>query len=162
MIFKPHHIDLIIAGQKTQTRRRAQYGEHLVCTKAATCVYYGSGVQKWRVGNHYSVQPGRTQPGAKWHPGFRMWNPLVVNPQELIPLLIEITDLRMEKLQDISVGDCIDEGYPYPLPHDPDYLAGQYPDPITWYRDLWDEINPRWPWRLNLDVFVIQFKLVKE
>jgi hypothetical protein len=90
-------------------------------------------------------------PGAKWQPSIHM-------PRSVARLFLEVTDVRIERLQDISEEDAKSEG---PTQH-PDY-----PDEFftTWegaFRYLWDSINAkRAPWDSNPTVAVYSFKLVE-
>lgn len=64
-------------------------------------------------------------------------------------LTLEITDVRVERLQDIDRGDCMAEGCPFPN------MAVN--DPIGWFSGLWDSIYGNWhanPW-----VWVVEFKV---
>ena len=85
-------------------------------------------------------------------------------PKWATRIWLEITDVRVERLQEISECDAIDEGtgvWFESHPHegwdgDPDqYRKG--------YRELWDSINgKKYPWSANPWVFAIAFKVVKK
>lgn len=66
---------------------------------------------------------------------------------------IEITDVRIERLQDISRGDAMDEGCPFPN-------MAKGPDPRQWFTELWDEINGAGSWAATPWVWVVEFKRV--
>jgi hypothetical protein len=55
---------------------------------------------------------------------------------------LNVTNVRIERLQDISRGDAMDEGCPFS-----NMAAG--PNPRDWYRDLWDSINGAGAWDAN-------------
>lgn len=61
-------------------------------------------------------------------------------------LTLTITDVRVERLQDISEADAIAEGWPVGLVF-----------PIDWYRSLWDSINGVGSWDSNPWVTAISF-----
>jgi hypothetical protein len=81
---------------------------------------------------------------------------------------LEVTDVRVERLQDISEEDAVQEGIdivrPEPFVHRyRDYLA----TPNTYYylasdsfKSLWDKINGRESWDANPWVWVVSFKVV--
>lgn len=157
MLFKPEHIDLIIAGRKTQTRRVCRVGEELQRDYATrdgytTAVISANGRAKWAVGRTYAVQPERGSPGVWW--GYRFdGRPVRSHPEnrwvnDQKPLRIVITDIRQERLQDISEADAIAEG-----------AQG-----VAEYADVWDAINTR-PgdcWRDNPLVWALTFEVVRE
>jgi hypothetical protein len=57
-------------------------------------------------------------------------------------LTLTVTDIRVERLQDISRGDAMEEGCPFP-----NMASG--PNPCRWYAELWDEINGSGAWAAN-------------
>lgn len=88
MIFA-HTIDLVLSGQKTQTRRPIKCGETYDETLKAIRSRAGRRIT-YRVGKTYAVQPGRGQPAIA-----RM----------------RITNVRQEPLAAITTADAIAEGY---------------------------------------------------
>jgi hypothetical protein len=85
------------------------------------------------------------------------WKPSIHMPREASRLTLEVTDVRVERLQDINEEDAAAEGVPpmlgWPRPIDPSYRLG--------FRQLWDQINAkRAPWSSNPWVWVISFRKV--
>ena len=77
------------------------------------------------------------------------WKPSIHMPREFSRLTLEITDVRVERLQEIDRGDCMEEGCPFPN------MAVN--DPIGWFSGLWDSVYGNWssnPW-----VWVVEFKV---
>ncbi|MGR2678682.1 hypothetical protein [Chromobacterium haemolyticum] len=84
------------------------------------------------------------------------WIPSIHMPRAACRLVLEITDIRVERLQDITYGDAQDEGWPpmvdgKPNPH----------DPITWFKLLWEELYGAGSWDANPYVWRISFKKVE-
>lgn len=72
-------------------------------------------------------------------------------------ILLEITDVRIERLQDISRGDAMAEGCPFPnLNGD----AVGRTDPVGWFSALWESICGAESWAANPWVWVVEFKRV--
>jgi hypothetical protein len=65
-------------------------------------------------------------------------------------LTLTVTEVRIERLQDISRGDAMDEGCPFP-----NMQAG--PNPVDWYRDLWEQIAGGGSWEKNPWVLAYTF-----
>jgi len=79
------------------------------------------------------------------------WHNAMFMPKWAARLWLEITDVRVERVQDISEADCIAEGCPK------EYLLG-----VNWYKALWDEINGKThPWSENPWVWCILFRRVQ-
>ncbi|MCJ7669550.1 MAG: hypothetical protein MUO61_03415 [Dehalococcoidia bacterium] len=67
-------------------------------------------------------------------------------PERFARSFIKITDVRAERLQEISEGDAQDEGVTY------------YDDnAVDVFMELWGSINPKYPWESNPWVFVYSF-----
>ncbi|ENI4427166.1 hypothetical protein ABXZ75_001652 [Klebsiella variicola] len=86
---------------------------------------------------------------AKWVPSIHM-------PRWASRILLEITDVRVERLNSISEEDAGREGYPA----DPSPYGGKM-DKWLWFRQLWDGIYPEQSFKHNPWVWVIEFKRVE-
>ena len=100
----------------------------------------------------------------KQSPGWR--NKMFVKPS-LMPHYIRITDIRVERLQDISDEDCMEEGI---IRDDKEYLfycqIGNmptfyaFPTPQSAYASLIDKVSGKGTWDGNPFVFVYEFELI--
>jgi hypothetical protein len=103
----------------------------------------------------------------------RRWKPSIHMPREASRITLEITGVRVERLQGISNFDAIEEGVDriggptsctpwknYGLeagaPH-----AMNCASPVTSYATLWTSINGRESWDANPFVWVVEFKRVE-
>lgn len=103
----------------------------------------------------------------KQYPGWR--NKMFVK-SSLMPHHIFITNIRIERLQDISDEDCISEGidiYPYDIQeYGFKYVKGEFTrwicadSPLEAYAALIDTVSGRGTWDSNPFVFVYEFELV--
>lgn len=82
--------------------------------------------------------------------------PSIHMPRWASRILLEITDVRVERLSAISEEDAGREGYPAdPAPY------GGHMDKWLWFRQLWDGIYPEQSFKHNPWVWVIKFKRVE-
>lgn len=99
-----------------------------------------------------------------WEPG---QSPCRIRPSIFMPrwasrITLEITDVRVERLQDISAADAQAEGIVpdgdggWHLADTRHYMG----DPISSYASLWEYINGPDSWDLNPWVWVIEFRKV--
>ena len=76
-------------------------------------------------------------------------------------ITLEITGVRIERLQDIRPCDVQAEGCPYTYSgFDPE----EAPDWSGWYREIWDRIHAKKPgqsWAENAWTWVLEFKRVQ-
>ncbi len=96
------------------------------------------------------------------------WTPSIHMPKWAARIWLEVTGVRVERLQDLSPADAIAEGIVehsgvdvpgYGLTDCPEkYLAN---DPRDAFRDLWESINGPDSWRANVWVWVVSFKLTE-
>lgn len=83
------------------------------------------------------------------------WRPSIHMPRWASRITLEVTGVRVERLQDISTKDAVREGV--------DYSASEPGgDPVSRFRKLWDSINKdRAPWESNPWVWVVSFRRVE-
>lgn len=101
------------------------------------------------------------------------WKPSIFMPRPVSRILLEITDIRVERLQDISDEDAVAEGI---LATDKAYKIGSayfdysgtlgaqgynYNSPIASFKTLWQSINGEDSWNDNPWVWVVDFKKVE-
>ena len=71
-------------------------------------------------------------------------------------ITLEITEIRVQRVQEISDEDVVAEGFEKVFP-----VAG-YMSRRLWYKNLWDSINgKKYPWSTNPWVWAITFKETK-
>lgn len=87
----------------------------------------------------------------------RKWNPSTHMPRWASRITLEVTGVRVERLQDISGEDCWAEGIECA-----GWDSEKYGSVTHCYRDLWESINGPGSWKTNPWVWVIEFKRVKE
>lgn len=92
-----------------------------------------------------------------FHPGRN--RPSIFMPRWASRIQLEITGVRVERLNDISYSDSMAEGW---NPKDEDGRNPNRYDPKTWYRNLWLEINGSGSWEANPWVWVIEFKVLSK
>lgn len=174
------------AGTKTQTRRVAKPVKHPdfgnpydpgalarepkhVIERA--CPYGQPGDRLW-VRETFAKIDGQTQPWIETdyratythgdrlgdHLGIkRRWTPAIHMPRAASRITLEITDVRVGRLQDISEADAKAEGVSMPdgTPTPPDWWSYRQE-----YAHLWDWINGDGSWEENPWVWVIGFRAV--
>lgn len=86
------------------------------------------------------------------------WKPSIFMPRWTSRITLEITDIRVEKLQDINRHDINQEGTPQNIAGKLSYRNDGY-QRLEDFRLLWDSINgKKYPWSSNPWVWVIEFK----
>lgn len=88
------------------------------------------------------------------------WKPSIFMPREACRILLEVTDVRVERLQDISEEDAIAEGISLPNYAEQAIKDIFFPEPSAIYSELWESINGKGSWDKNPWVWVIEFKKV--
>ena len=95
-------------------------------------------------------------PGCKCGTVGRLpWRPSIHMPRWACRIILEVTGVRVERLQDISEADAKAEGYnSQSIMENPD--AGR-----LWFRHLWQSINGPRSWDENPWVRVVEFRVIE-
>lgn len=193
MLFSAPMVRAILEGRKTQTRRVAKPVKHPDLGNLYTpgallrehepqhvinrACPYGQPGDRIYVRETYAEHPHYGQiafradgeefedaDGWLWEP---KWRPSINMPKELARIWLEVTGVRVERLQDISNEDAIAEGVNL-ISHgrEGDYYSAfmnkQHPKNWTYpddaFRELWESTGGDWdanPW-----VWVVDFKVL--
>ena len=97
---------------------------------------------------------------CEFEDGYIRWRPSIHMPREAARLLLLVTDVRAERLQDITPADCLKEG-----------IAAKYTAPgglsasvkLVDFRNLWNSLNAKrdggaYAWERNPWVWVYEFE----
>lgn len=106
--------------------------------------------------SRYVYRADGEMPNVQWHHvGDSQpvrWTPSIHMPRAASRILLEITSVRVERLQDITNEQAIAEGIGEPL--DERYAVQDE------FRPLWESINGAGSWDANPWVWVVEFKRV--
>ncbi len=142
LIYSAWSVQRILAGTKTMTRRPNPerfrswlVGDRIWCRE--TWQYMGDDIA-YKATEDWELLKGQ-------------WKPSIYMHRHESRILLEITALRIEPLQDITWPDCGNEGI--------EYLTGSMIDKFAL---LWDSINAKrgFSWDSNPPVIVIGFKVL--
>ena len=99
------------------------------------------------------------------------WKPSIHMPRAASRITLEITGVRVERLQDISEADCWAEGVyagnacrcknPLDFVRSCGHCGLRLIDAVGLYQTLWESINGPGSWGLNPWVWVIEFKVLE-
>lgn len=94
----------------------------------------------------------------------KRWKPSIHMPRWASRITLEITGVRVERLQDISEADAIAEGVGLNAGAIGVPTTGESPQPmaIALYQDLWQSINGPDSWTANPWVWAVEFKRIDE
>ena len=173
IIFKAEMVTAILAGKKTQTRRIIKpqpennvnfgYSNNMAYWQPRNikCPYGKIGDKLWVRENfyvlphiwaqHHNEQPVHYSADVvnKQHIEDYVQKPSIHMPRWASRITLEITNIRVERIQDISEDDAKAEGIRY------DVNGFRYE-----FKHLWDSINKKrgFGWNKNPWVWVIEFK----
>jgi hypothetical protein len=88
---------------------------------------------------------------------FPKWTPSIFMPRWASRIDLEITDVKVERLQEISEADSHREG----CVDIERFGESPFRSAKQGFRDLWNSINKKHPWALNPWVWVISFRRIK-
>ncbi|SDR18476.1 hypothetical protein SAMN05443245_3396 [Paraburkholderia fungorum] len=82
------------------------------------------------------------------------WRPSIHMPRWASRITLEVTDVRVERLNEISDTDAAAEGWP-------GFTDDNSLDSMAWFSELWDSLAPPvTDWQANPWVWVVEFKRV--
>jgi hypothetical protein len=131
--------------------------------------------ETWRADDYAQDDPERTiyradadAEALEGIKGIVKFRPSIHMPRNRARILLEITDVRVQRLQEISDSDALAEGIVKWPPVADSWKPQQewniaYSSPTKAFRALWQEINAeRAPWDSNPWVWAITFRLVDQ
>ena len=81
------------------------------------------------------------------------WKPSIHMPRWASRITLEVTGVKVHRLQDISRGDAMEGGCPFPN-------MANGTDPRDWFADIWQSSNGNGSWQENPWVVAVSFKRV--
>lgn len=128
---------------------------HARATDLGTVVYRASINDAWSIAHELIPveKIGRLEP----KPFQQGWRPSLHMPRWASRLTLELTEVRVQRLQEISEADayaegCNDEGHPYLSPFGGRAVTNNY-------AALWESINGRGSWEANPWVWALTFRV---
>ncbi|HEC53804.1 MAG TPA: hypothetical protein ENI30_00250 [Gammaproteobacteria bacterium] len=182
ILFSAPMVRAILEGRKTVTRRVVKGSglnfladftpEYVALPENHFCPYGRRGERLWVRETHADIgcrltYRADTDDGA--HCQVKKWTPAIHMFRRHSRILLEITDVRVERLQDISEEQALAEGIiPHVRggwhwhPHDPsnvdDWHQFGFKSPAFAFQDLW--IGTGGDWDANPWIWVVEFKPV--
>lgn len=148
-----HHVD----GDTHTVAYRADEDDYGRWIGLPSC---GAGVRRGKAPSVFPSRSHNVDGSLRWQPSIHM-------PRWASRLTLTVTDVRVERLQDISVTDAIAEGVTQEKvgahvgwSGRPD--GGIWPDPANAYWDLWDYVNGEGAWDLNPWVVAYTFTVHRD
>ncbi|MDC8446071.1 MAG: hypothetical protein LV471_09135 [Nitrosomonas sp.] len=182
ILFSVPMVRAILDGRKTQTRRVVKpqplfVADPNVPFKTASCdpkgiinCPYGKPCDRLWVRETFAIIDDESGYGSAYieykascdKPERIIWKPSIHMPRWASRILLEVTNVRVDKLRDISEEDAMAEGYiSTAIVNDAgDDYTGEYAAEA--FRTLWKSpINGQGSWDLNPWVWVVEFKVLE-
>ncbi len=154
ILFSTPMVQAILSGRKTQTRRVIKRFTDFGITDH--CAYGKVGDILWVRETWQKVE----HPELKYryradhlNPTSVTWKPSIFMPKDACRIFLEVTEIKVERLQDISEEDAIAEGVEVPT-----YKETELAKYKTNFSILWEFINGEESWESNPWVWAITFK----
>jgi len=183
ILFSAPMVRALLAGSKTQTRRaiKPQPAGTWAAPGKTACPYGVAGDRLWVREQFSGPRAWGDIPPSGWgwdesHVSIWYWadgnpatgdwtrpKPSIHMPRRFSRILLEITEVRVQLLQDISDDDCCAEGIDGPMCA---ALLGKSPLKMghcerVAYAALWDQINGAGAWEANPFVWAVSFRRVE-
>lgn len=183
IIFNSEMVNAILEGRKTQTRRPIKkIADHYEAEVMPNKCQDGSFVFIVEPDGNFNLHCPFGRVGDRlwvretfkcyndWHYIYKAegedtiysnmaWTSSIHMRHEESRITLEITDVRVERVQDIeeNVGDIISEGYPCAGKEAINNLLF----PVDWFSKLWNSIYGQDAWYRDDWVWVVEFKVIK-
>jgi hypothetical protein len=165
ILFSAPMVLAILEGRKTQTRRvvkkqHGQPGDRLWVRET-----WAAGADDGPV--ELTCKPSEMDPlktsiyfrACKFPQSAFCWRPSIFMPRWASRITLEITGVRVERLQDISGNDVLAEGVDNGKSNTAMGKSWESMQRMA-YADLWERINGPGSWSLNPWVWVIEFRRI--
>lgn len=164
ILFSGAMVRALLEGRKTQTRRVMKPQGMAIAAKGAPAYYCPHGeigdalwVRETYCENNmgdpvYKATADLEVRDLEWEFGKVRWKPSIYMPRWASRLTLEITGVRVERLQDISDTDAMAEG----VDRTNTSLRGYAKER---FKRLWQSINGTDSWDANPWVWVLEFKV---
>lgn len=171
ILFSGEMVRAILEGRKTQTRRIVKMppqrfykqGEKFEGESGREYKPYANvGDVFWvretwqKVNDRYIFKADSIADNFKWKPSIFM-------PREAARIFLKVTNIRVQRLQDISEEDAVKEGieysneFGYKLYTKQDFFS-KHLSASDSFMSLWEKINGKGSWGVNPFVWVIEFE----
>lgn len=168
ILFSGEMVRAILEGRKTQTRRlikpqpvfdrprssdevNAAWQEGFI---PEPCPYGMVGDKLWVRESFYCLNEDSIIYAADEHSNILRKRPSIHMPKKLCRIWLEITDVSIERLNDITGDDSIDEGAWRKEWRE----IGRASEAIASFKELWESINGEGSWADNPWVWVVEFE----
>lgn len=121
---------------------------------------------------YYRYKALYTEDGTGYKHGFEKWKPSIHMPFEAARIFLEITNVRVQRLQSIGKQDALREGIQGRVEledtrHEKDYYqynfgGERYQSAVDAFSALWQSINGEQSWTANPWVWVVEFKRINK
>ena len=189
ILFSAPMVRAILDGTKKQTRRiikdtglyaiEPHHGPEVMKRErkalATTCPFGSPGARLWvRETHQLTITPDGEETYFIYAADFQdkdikkasPWKPSIFMPRFASRITLEITDIRVERLNMISNTDILAEGFRSEsckiCVHDGGSGCGSCRSIVKPFQDLWEKINGPDSWDKNPYVWVIEFKRLEQ
>lgn len=104
--------------------------------------------------------PTGPDPDGEWN--IRPWRPSIHMPKEAARIFLRVSDVRVERLWDITAAECVHEGIPKEslVEVGEEFTVGQFHD--LWNTTIKSADLPLYGWDANPWVWVIEFEKIEK
>jgi len=160
ILFNSEMVKAILEGRKTQTRRVIKSPKWSTTDRALVdfdCPYGWGGdrlwvKETWGMSGLNRVEYKAFPADGKDFRCVNRWQPSIHMSRKYSRITLKITEIRVERLQEITFDDCRKEGVKkYPAQQNNRML----------FLMLWNSLNKKYPWLSNPWLWVISFRRIK-